>query len=227
MSAPTETHLQALKRKLDQMQEENTVYSELFNLFRTLPEKEAVDVVRRLRAERDISTVVRQVKDGCLLLQLHLAPETRLRYVFPYEPEMPRQLQFPDNPYLKSPVYQAALASEESQPSTDELGRRYLALYLRPYHAAQIVDPRFAKMRASRWTAVISDDSLFRKLLHAYVLHEYTTYPNFHKDLFLDDLAEGRSRFCSSLMVNTILASACVGLISLTPLVLCWATGIV
>ncbi|KAK1830892.1 hypothetical protein QBC39DRAFT_100834 [Podospora conica] len=209
MSAPAETHSQALKRKLDQMQEENSVYAELFSLFRTLPEKEAVDVVRRLRTETDISTVVRQVKDGRLLLQLHLAPEVRLRYVFPYDPELPRQLQFPDNPYLQSPVYESALITGESQPSSEELERRYHTAYLRPYHAAQIVDPRFSKLRASQWTAVISDDNLFRKLMHAYFLHEYTTYPNFHKDLFLDDLASGGTRFCSSLMVNTILASAC------------------
>jgi len=218
MSAPAETHSQALKRKLDQMQEETNAYAELFNLFRTLPEKEAVDVVRRLRAGSDIPTVIRQVKDGCLLLQLHLAPEVRLRYVFPYNPELPRQLRFPDNPYLASPVFESAMATaDEPLPSSEELERRYHAAYLRPYHAAQIIDPRFGKLRASRWTAVISDDNLFRKLIHAYFLHEYTTYPNFHKDLFLDDLAEGRTRFCSSLMVNTILASACVRSVCFCP----------
>lgn len=213
MSAPAETHSQALKRKLDQMQEENGAYAELFNLFRTLPEKEAVDVVRRLRAESDIPTVVRQVKDGRLLLQLRLTPEIRLRYVFPYDPELPRQLRFPDNPYLASPVYESAMATgEDSEWASEELERRYHAAYLRPYHTAQIIDPRFGKMRASKWTAVISDDNLFQKLIHAYFLHEYTTYPNFDKDLFLDDLVDGRTRFCSSLMVNTILASACVRL---------------
>lgn len=181
-----------------------------------MPEKDAFDVVRRLRTDADVAGVIRQVKDGCLLLQLAVAPETRLRYTFPYISEMPARLQVPDNRYLESPVYEATYTTgSPSPPPAEELVSRYQGVYLKPYHTAEIVDPRFSKIRASRWTTVISDDDLFRKVLHAYLLHEYTTFAFFHKDCFLDDLAEGGNRFCSSLLVNTILATGCVGRLTL------------
>ena len=219
MPAPTETHTQALKRKFDELQEEKSVYEELYRLLRSIPEKDAIDVVRRLRTDGDVATVIRQVKEGCLLLQLALTPETRLRYTFPYVAEMPARVQVADNQYLQSPVYETVFAiGNPSPPSMEELMTRYQGVYLRPYHAAEVVDARFSKIRASRWTTVISDDGLFRKVLQAYLLHEYTTFAFFHKDCFLDDLAKGRTRFCSLLMVNTILAIGCVSRLVLSNL---------
>ncbi|KAK3358721.1 hypothetical protein B0T25DRAFT_599547, partial [Lasiosphaeria hispida] len=211
ISSPTETYTQARKRKLDELQEKSSVYEELVGLLRSVPEQEAHDILRRLRAGGDVAAVTRQVKDGCLLLQLALSPETRLRYTFPYVAEMPARLQVHGNIYLDSPIYGAALSStpSPSSPDSGDLEARYQCIYLKPYHTAKIIDPRLSQIKASRWTTVISDSDLFSKLLHAYLLHEYPTYPTFHKDYFLDDLAKGKTKYCSSVMVNTILASAC------------------
>ena len=46
------------------------------------------------------------------------------------------------------------------------------------------------------------------ELLNSYFLHHYTIYMGFHKDYFLEDLANGRTQFCSPLLVNTLLAAA-------------------
>ena len=54
-----------------------------------------------------------------------------------------------------------------------------------------------------------------RDLLAAYFTHEYHSWPVFHKDHFLEDMAssqkeERRTSCCSSLLVNVTLAFACV-----------------
>lgn len=83
---------------------------------RTLPDREAQDVLQRLRSGADVAAILNQVKAGNLLLQMAVTPETRLRYEFPYRSEMPFDCG-PDNPYLDSLIYEAA-----SLYSTDRVG---------------------------------------------------------------------------------------------------------
>ncbi|KAK0618837.1 hypothetical protein B0T14DRAFT_518107 [Immersiella caudata] len=208
IAGPTETHSQALKRKVDQLQEEKSVYQELTDLIRKMPEGESTEVVRRLRAGDDVSAIVRQVKTGCLLLQLALSPESRFRYSFPYVIDMPITLRQPDNPYIESPIFEAAYRNSPS-PAPEELPEQHQCIYMKPYHVAEIVDPRLSKIRASRWTNVTEDDALFRNLLRAYILYEHTTFPFVPLDSILDGMVTGDERLCSSLMVNALMASAC------------------
>lgn len=49
-----------------------------------------------------------------------------------------------------------------------------------------------------------------RDLLHNYFLTDYQMHPLFHKDYFLRDLLTGNTCFCSSVLVNAILAYVCV-----------------
>lgn len=85
-----------------------------------------------------------------------------------------------------------------------------LRMYETPYHTVQMVEPRLDAVDPSKWTTVISDNVLLRKLLEIYFVHDYPYFTFFHKDFFLDDMATGRTRFCSSLLVNAVLAAACV-----------------
>jgi hypothetical protein len=78
--------------------------------------------------------------------------------------------------------------------------------YMTPFHAATLVDPLLNKVTASQWTTVISDDQLLRQLLSAFFLFINPTWYPFHKDLFLQDMAAGRTQFCSQLLVNTLLS---------------------
>ncbi|KAM0233823.1 hypothetical protein ACHAP5_010255 [Fusarium lateritium] len=45
--------------------------------------------------------------------------------------------------------------------------------------------------------------------MQTYLLHTWPVFTHFHKDLFLLDLRAGRRHFCSSLLLNVILAAAC------------------
>jgi hypothetical protein len=79
-----------------------------------------------------------------------------------------------------------------------------------PYHAAEMIDPRLSSVRAAKWTSVTTDNALVSKLLAVFLQYEYPRTRVFQKDLFLDDLVQGKTDFCSSLLVNCILANAAV-----------------
>ncbi|KAI1042678.1 hypothetical protein LB505_001180 [Fusarium chuoi] len=48
-----------------------------------------------------------------------------------------------------------------------------------------------------------------RELIRAYFLQEYDWFTFFHKEYFLDDMISGSNTFCSSLLVNAVLAVGC------------------
>ena len=176
-----------------------------------------------------MGAIVNHVKDGDLLLQLQLVPETRLRYELPYSRDMPSLLLTSGSPYLESLIYEAAsqralqsqvhktIATEPEQRvfPEDYTSPMYQDPYVKPYHAAVFVEPRLENARPSEWTTVSKDDALMRDLLAAYFTHEYHLWPVFQKDYFLEDMADvkterRRTPCCSALLVNAILAYACV-----------------
>lgn len=167
---------------------------------KSIPEHDAIDILRRARHGTSHCDLLRQISDGNLHVQINLVPEIRRRYEFPYMTGMPAFLITPDNPYLRSPIYESAFSLQ--QPTQGPA-------YEMPYHAAELCDPLIDHVKPSIWTAVVSDNDLLRRLLKSFFLHAYTeTFP-FHKDLFLSDMANGRAEFCSSLLVNAVLAYAC------------------
>lgn len=138
---------------------------------------------------------------------------------------MPAALQTSDNPYLESLLYEGAAQGfaqpppqqqQQQQPSSAAAGAAQAGgqshIYLKPYNAAQLVDGRLASAKASDWTSVTTDDNLFRRLLRAYLVHEYCVAPAFQKDYFLYDLARGKGHLCSPLLVNSVMAigSVCI-----------------
>lgn len=210
-TAPTETHSQALKRKHSELQDRITPYEELFGLLKSKSETESLEILRRVRSGAEVGSILRHARDGDLLIQLSLAPETRRRYEFPYLSDMPASILVPDNLYLRSFVYETTFRAPPSHGfNNDSLREGYGDdRYLKPYHAAQVVEPNFSNVTISKWTSVTSDDQLLRRLLNAYLYYQHPWTAAFHMDCFLKDMAAGRSRFCSSLLVNAVLAAAC------------------
>lgn len=223
-----ETEARKTKRKYEDLQKHRSAHEDLVSLMRTLPEQDAVELFRRVRAGGDLEATLNHVRDGDLLLQMHLVPETRLRYELPYSRDIPALLIASGSPYLDSMIHEAALqrVSHSHIPHTTATGSEqrvppegtvstYMSPYVKPYHAAVFAEPRLETARPSDWTNVSKDDVLMRNLLAAYFTHEYHSWPVFHKDHFLEDMAssqkeERRTSCCSSLLVNVTLAYACV-----------------
>jgi hypothetical protein len=163
-------------------------------------DEDALNILRRIRAGAEPQSVIRQVRDGNLLMQLALVPETRRRYDLPYTTEVPASLLTPDNPYPPPSKFHAQ--SDLQDPGTS-------FCHTMPYHAAVVSDALIDTVRVSGWTTIISSDELLRQLLRSFFQHAYTEWFPFHKDLFLSDMVANRTEFCSPLLVNAVLANAC------------------
>ncbi|KAF4902476.1 Nitrogen assimilation transcription factor nirA [Colletotrichum fructicola] len=211
---PGESRQQATSRKHNEVQGRATIHEQVLALLKNLPEEAAQDVFQRIRSGADAATIVNHVEAGDLLLQMAVAPETRLRYNFPYRSEMP-EIYVQNNPYLNSFIYEAASlypAHGQGRPSHATAGgsQELQSVYTKPFHAARVVEPRLSDAKISWWTNVCDDDSLMRDLLRALFRCEYQFSAAFQKDLFLEDLVAQKQDFCSSLLVNITLAYACV-----------------
>lgn len=185
----------------------------MYDILRTCSDRDASHILQKMRAGVDADSLLRYIKEADLLLQVTLPLETRFRYDFPIVKTMPRSLEKSDNLYLTSWIFQSPFHNSAAS-TTNRLEPRQGSLagvpYQKPYRAARIVEPRLDNLPLWRWTLVTSDNTLMRNLLGDYFLHEYQWFPTFQKDYFLEDLASGRTRFCSELLVNAVLARACV-----------------
>ncbi|AEO69771.1 uncharacterized protein THITE_2032143, partial [Thermothielavioides terrestris NRRL 8126] len=210
-SSATETHFQALKRRYSEAHERESTFREIWEHLRDRPLKEAEEILKRIRLGSQPESVLRFVREGDLLLQLAVVPERRYRYVFPFVQEMPAYLVRPDNPYLDTWIHDwapngAAATRQLDLPQRARSREGAPSSYYVPYHAAELVEPLLETVKPSEWTRVSSDDVLMRGLLAKYFLHFYHWIPSFQKDYFLQDMASGRKSFCSSLLVNAVLA---------------------
>ncbi|KLU90481.1 hypothetical protein MAPG_10335 [Magnaporthiopsis poae ATCC 64411] len=59
------------------------------------------------------------------------------------------------------------------------------------------------------WTSLTSDITLVQHLLSLYFCWEYPTFASLSKEHFIKDFQQGRRRFCSSILVNALMALGC------------------
>ncbi|KAK0737414.1 fungal-specific transcription factor domain-containing protein [Apiosordaria backusii] len=75
----------------------------------------------------------------------------------------------------------------------------------------KVLLPDIPEMRVptATWTNIASDPGLVQHLLALYFCWEYPTFASLSKEHFLRDFTDGRPRFCSSILVNALLALGC------------------
>ncbi|KAL6857388.1 fungal-specific transcription factor domain-containing protein [Trichoderma novae-zelandiae] len=69
--------------------------------------------------------------------------------------------------------------------------------------------PQMMKQPSGTWTTITDDVDLVQHLLALYFCWEYPTFASLSKEHFLRDFREGRHRYCSSILVNALLALGC------------------
>lgn len=69
-------------------------------------------------------------------------------------------------------------------------------------------DPRLGYL--SNWTLVTDDTGFLAHLFTIWTEREHVYYHFLDREAFLADMSCGRGDFCSKLLVNVVLASACV-----------------
>lgn len=83
-SSASETHAQALKRKYSEAHERESTFRQIWEHIRDRPLSEADEILRRIREGAQPEAILSYIREGDLLLQLAVTPETRYRYVFPF-----------------------------------------------------------------------------------------------------------------------------------------------
>lgn len=75
-----------------------------------------------------------------------------------------------------------------------------------------LCDTPLVRVPAKPWTNVTNDDEFVSHLMSIFFTWFHVAYPIVNKDLFLSDMSAGISscRYCSPLLVNAVLATACV-----------------
>ncbi|PNP75248.1 hypothetical protein FNYG_11391 [Fusarium nygamai] len=177
---------------------------------REKPEDVALAVFRRVRTGSDPEAILSSIEGGDILMQLHLAPASQVRYPFPHRNALPGIFAKTKSAYMDSLALEAPYFGSEPSQMFDARLISYLeAPKYMPYHSAKLVEPLLDYATISRWTNVCTDEPLLHSLMEAYFLYIYSAFPFFHKECFLRGLGSGSSRFCSSLLVNAVLAHAC------------------
>lgn len=80
------------------------------------------------------------------------------------------------------------------------------------FHGMDLVlSPELSEMKvpAEAWTRVTDDSRLVQHLLALYFCWEYPTFASLSKEHFLKDFQDGRTRYCSSVLINALLALGC------------------
>lgn len=94
--------------------------------------------------------------------------------------------------------------SQAVDPTAEGLPRfRGLEQVLSPLSEPDIRSPTIS------WTTITADINLVQHLLALYFCWEYPTFASLSKEHFLRDFQDGRQRYCSSILVNALLALGC------------------
>ncbi|KAG5817944.1 hypothetical protein H9Q74_004529 [Fusarium xylarioides] len=200
----------ALQRSFAEMSGDKRRVDSILAIMREKPEDVALAVFRRVRTGSDPEAILSSVEGGDILMQLHLAPASQVRYPFPYRNALPGIFAKTKSAYMDALALETPYYGSEPPQSFDARLISYLeAPKYMPYHSAKLVEPLLDCATISRWTNVCTDEPLLHSLMEAYFLHIYSAFPFFHKECFLRDLGSGSRRFCSDLLVTAILAHAC------------------
>lgn len=79
-------------------------------------------------------------------------------------------------------------------------------------NSTELCDPRLHKLDIGYWTNVSIDNATAAKCISMYLETDHPLLGHFNPDLFVSDLTSKRRQYCSSLLVNSLLYWACVGL---------------
>ncbi|KAK4983665.1 hypothetical protein LTR50_007094 [Elasticomyces elasticus] len=120
--------------------------------------------------------------------------------------EAPMLPAYGDSPQLSS-SYRSPSASHTPYGLVDT--RSFVASPAQLEARASYERPEF-NVEAQLWTSVIRDNALMSHLLTVYFTYSHKFFCWFEKESFIEDLLQGGTDFCSPLLVNAVLALACI-----------------
>lgn len=171
----------ALKRDIEALKGQNDALSIIVASIRSSTDTEVAEIVQQIRADEDLDNIAESLKKNVML---------------------------PERSSAKSA--EGELSNLIGRPSIDASG---VVKHFGHTSSLGLVSDREASpmhlQTSEVWTRVTRDTAFVEHLLSLYFCWVHPTYVLFSKELFLGDMGKGRSKYCSPLMVNALLALAC------------------
>ncbi|CAF9926531.1 MAG: hypothetical protein ALECFALPRED_003464 [Alectoria fallacina] len=171
----------ALKRDIETLKGQNDALGIIVASIRSSTDAEVAEIVQQIRADEDLDNIAESLKKNVML---H------------------------DRSGAKSA--EGELSNLLGRPSIDASG--VVKHYGHTSSLSLVCDGERSPMHlqtSEAWTKVTRDAAFVEHLLSLYFCWAHPYYVLFSKELFLDDMAKGQSKYCSPLMVNALLAFAC------------------
>lgn len=108
----------------------------------------------------------------------------------------------------------------EGAPQRSDPSPRHELSWQRPQSGSPptVRDPRLMNVDIRSWSSVAIPNDLAGRLIGFYLEMDHAVLGHFDADLFVEDLTQFRTEFCSSLLVNSLLLWACVSSPNALPL---------
>ena len=171
----------ALKRDIEALKGQNDALGIIVASIRSSTDAEVTEIVQQIRADEDLDGIAESLK---------------------------RNVMLPEGSGAKTA--EGDLSNLIGRPSIDASG--VVKHYGHTSSLGLVSDGERSPMHLQTsevWTRVTRDAAFVEHLLSIYFCWAHPYYVLFSKELFLDDMAKGRSKYCSPLMVNALLAFAC------------------
>ncbi|KAF4980369.1 hypothetical protein FZEAL_3599 [Fusarium zealandicum] len=236
---PYELQAADLKRKHDELQARVSEHENLYDSLKTARPEETEEILRRIRAGKDVTSMTEDIQEGGLLLRLasssssssqsnHQPPESEATRAGP----MIRQAVAGSLLFSGSQAQHpgAQRQSSHGHPSRARLTSRFdhpEYVFERAWPDTQhmyaeesiFVDLPGYKLPVSRWTTVCDDDRLLSHLLLLFWSWDTICNRVIDRTMFEEDLVSldpsgmyqpHRLCFCSPFLVNALLAVSCL-----------------
>ncbi|OJJ51804.1 hypothetical protein ASPZODRAFT_22227 [Penicilliopsis zonata CBS 506.65] len=226
-----------LKREHEMLKSNSRDMLELFQLLKSIPDDEAIDALHRLRTSSSPSSALASIRGGLLathspsvshsaracLPPMSSAYELELLSVHPvaFPALEPLTVTNVDLSLVGVPTHFDVRWSPPepslepaSSPETPPIQPM---MYLNPQSLSRLysgpsnhayADPRLTRLQIAAWTNVPMSNEFAANILSLFFINEHPVQGFFDADLFLDDLVALRTKYCSRLLVNSILAYA-------------------
>ncbi|KAH6871684.1 hypothetical protein B0T10DRAFT_417034, partial [Thelonectria olida] len=211
-------------RSQGQTSEETDQILELFDLLKSGPESQALDILQILRCHNDLETALSIVQarrgPGRLTSGQEWTPISTRHLRLEYELMARNPVSFPPlQPFEASILNRAVLGtgristtdSEDISSSSNSEPNPFPAQHptRHPISTLRSCDERLEDLDMSFWTSVRFPNDIAAKIISLYLETDHPLLGTFDPDLFVDDLVNCRLGHCSRLLINAIMYWGC------------------
>ncbi|KAF4996042.1 hypothetical protein FGRMN_4742 [Fusarium graminum] len=194
---------------------------ELFDIMKTRPEAQAIDVLRILRCHNDLDTTMSMIQPRIAHVAIEQEQTSKHTRFLGLESELMARhsLAFPVLQPLESNILKklfnlsrsSTVDNDNDTPMLNESPNPFPAYNptRSPGPALRFCDERLAKLNIGHWSSVPIPSNLAAKIISLYLETDHPLLGPFDPTLFVDDLVHCRTRYCSELLVSALMYWGC------------------